>query len=216
MKRSLALAFTLASGIALSAAAQTLPSPATAPAGPAKVAVILFQAAVFQTNEGQRDMADLQKKYAPKETQLKAAGDEIETLTKELQAQGDKLSDAAKAVKAKVIDEKKKQAQRQLEDVQTDYQNEMLEIYNGLASKVYDVLASYAQQQGFTLVVDATQPQQQPPVILWSSPSTDITRPVIEAYNAKSGVPAPPAPVPAAPKPASTAPKPAGGAPAAH
>ena len=124
--------------------------------------------------------------------------------------------DAAKAVKAKVIDEKKKQAQRQLEDVQTDYQNEMLEIYNGLASKVYDVLASYAQQQGFTLVVDATQPQQQPPVILWSSPSTDITRPVIEAYNAKSGVPAPPAPVPAAPKPASTAPKPAGGAPAAH
>jgi outer membrane protein len=212
MNRPFALIATLASGLVLSAAAQTLPSPATAaPAGPAKVAVIVFQAAVFQTNEGQRDMADLQKKYAPKEAQLKAAGEEIDTLTKELQAQGDKLSDAVKASKAKTIDDKKKSAQRQLEDVQNDYQNEMLEIYNGLASKVYDVLASYAQQQGFTLVVDASQQQQQSPVVLWSSPSTDITRQIIEAYNVKSGVPAPPAQPAAA-----AAPRPAPRAPAAH
>ena len=214
MNRPFALIATLASGLALSAAAQTLPSPAAAaaPAGPAKVAVIVFQAAVFQTNEGQRDMADLQKKYAPKETQLKAAGDEIETLTKELQAQGDKLSETERATRAKTIDDKKKSAQRQLEDTQTDYQNEMLEIYNGLASKVYDVLASYAQQQGYTLVVDATQQQQQSPVVLWSNPSTDITRQIIEAYNAKSGVPAPQAQPAAASKPA---PKPAPKTPAA-
>ena len=74
MKRSLALIATLASGFALSAAAQTLPAPAAAaPAGPAKIAVIAFQVAVAQTNEGQRDFADLQKKYAPKEAQLKTA-----------------------------------------------------------------------------------------------------------------------------------------------
>jgi Skp family chaperone for outer membrane proteins len=112
MKRSFALIPMLVSGFALSAAAQTLPAPsAAAPAGPAKIAVIAFQVAVAQTNEGQRNFAELQKKYAPKEAELKAASEEIETLTKQLQAQADKLNDADKASKAKIIDDKKKAAE---------------------------------------------------------------------------------------------------------
>jgi len=201
MKRSLALIVLLASGIVLSAAAQTSPSPA-APAGPTKVAVIAFQAAVGQTNEFQRNFADLQKKYEPKRAQLKTQADEIDGLEKQLQAQADKLSDAERANKAKVIDDKKKQAQRFAEDAQNDLQGEMQEIYNGVASKVYDVLATYAQQQGFTLVMDGSTNQQQAPVVLYASPSTDITKAVIDAYNVKSGVPAPPAqPTAMAPKP---------------
>ncbi len=62
MKRSLALAMILASGFALNAVAQTS---AAAPAGPTKIAVIAFQAAVGQTNEFQRNFADLQKKFTP-------------------------------------------------------------------------------------------------------------------------------------------------------
>ncbi len=163
---------------------------AAAPAGPAKIAVVAFQVAVAQTNEGQRNFADLQKKYAPKEAQLKALSDEIDNLTKQLQAQGDKLSEEERANRAKVIDDKKKKAQRDLEDAQTDMNTEMQEMYNGLASKVYDVLASYAQQQGYTLVLDVAQ-QQNP--VLYASDSTNITKAVIDAYNVKSGVPAPPA-----------------------
>jgi outer membrane protein len=214
MKRSLALVITLASGFALSAAAQTPAAPAAAaPAGPAKIAVVAFQVAVAQTNEGQRNFADLQKKYEPKRNQLKTLNDEIESLTKALQAQGDKLSDAERASRAKTIDDKKKQLERQGEDAQNDFQQEMQELYNGLASKVYDVLASYAQQQGFTLVLDVAQ-QQNP--VLYATESTNITKAIIDAYNVKSGVPAPPAPAagaaapPAGPKPA--APK----APASH
>jgi outer membrane protein len=82
----------------------------------------------------------------------------------------------------------------------------MQEAYNGVASKVYDVLASYAQQQGFTLVVDGSSSQQQAPVVLYASPSTDITKAVIDAYNVKSGVPAPPSQPTAAPKPAAQPP----------
>jgi outer membrane protein len=183
-----------------------VPAASATPAGPAKIAVIAFQVAVAQTNEGQRNFADLQKKYAPKEAQLKTLGEEIDTLTKQLQAQGDKLSDAEKASRAKVIDDKTKQAKRDLEDAQNDMNSEMQEMYNGLASKVYDVLASYAQQQGFTLVLDVAQ-QQNP--VLYASESSNITKQVIDAYNVKSGVPAPP-PSPAgtstAPKPAATRP----------
>lgn len=209
MKRSLALIVMLASGMVLSAAAQTSPAPA-APVGPAKVAVIAFQAAVGQTNEFQRNFADLQKKYEPKRAQLKTQADEVDSLEKQLQTQGDKLSDAERANRAKIIDDKKKQAQRFAEDAQNDLTQEMQEVYNGVASKVYDVLATYAQQQGFTLVMDGSSNQQQAPVVLYASPSTDITKAVIDAYNVKSGVPAPP------PQPAAAAPKPAVKAPAAH
>src|SRR5580658_1473692 len=199
MNRLLVCVATLASGFALTAAAQvpSAPAPASAaaaapslPAGPPKIAVIAFQVAVAQTNEGQRNFADLQKKYEPKRQQLKTQSDEVDNLTKQLQAQGDKLSDAERAARANVIDTKKKQLDRSAEDAQTDFQQEMQEVYNGLASKVYDVLATYAQQQGFTLVLDVSQ-QQSP--VLYAGESSNITKQIIDAYNVKSGVPAPPA-----------------------
>jgi outer membrane protein len=216
MKQSLAVAVLMASGVVLGAAAQTpaespAPAPASTPATPSaapaspKIAVIAFQVAVGQTNEFQRNFADLQKKYDPKRQQLKALSDEIDKLTKDLQAQGDKLSDAERATRAKQIDDKKKQLQRDGEDASNDFQNEMQEMYQGLASKVYDVLNAYAQQHGYTLVLDIAQ--QQTPV-LYAVDSTVITKQIIEAYNAKSGVPAPP-PSAAAPSGPPSAPRPA-------
>jgi len=211
MKRSVALVLTLACGFALNAAAQTTSAPdapgaanaTAAPSGPAKIAVVAFQVAVAQTNEGQRNFADLQRKYEPKRTQLKTLSDEVDNLTKQLQAQGDKLSDNERASRAKTIDDKKKQLDRSAEDAQNDFQNEMQELYNNLASKVYDVLAAYAQQHGYTLVLDVAQ-QQNP--VLYANESTNITKAIIDAYNVKSGVPAPPqsgaATTPSAPAPA--------------
>ncbi|HEY3625301.1 MAG TPA: OmpH family outer membrane protein [Terracidiphilus sp.] len=219
MKQSLAIAVLMASGIVLGAAAQTpaesaaaapanTPASSTAPSSP-KIAVIAFQVAVGQTNEFQRNFADLQKKYDPKRQQLKTLSDEVDNLTKQLQTQGDKLSDAERASRAKQVDDKKKQLQRDGEDASNDFQNEMQEMYQGLASKVYDVLSTYAQQHGYTLVLDVAQ--QQTPV-LYAVDSTNITKPIIDAYNTKSGVPAPPQPAggvtpppvttPGAPKPA--------------
>lgn len=211
MKHSVALVLTLASGLALQAAAQTPSAPASsaasAPVGPAKIAIIAFQPAVAQTNEGQRAFADLQKKYTPKQTQLKALSDEIDKLTKDLQTQGDKLSDAERAARAKTIDDKKKQLERSAEDAQNDFQNEMNELYGSLAQKVYDVLNDYAKQHGYTLVLDIAQ-QQNP--VLFASDSTNITKQVIDAYNTKSGIPAPPAPAAGAPSTVPSAPRPAG------
>jgi outer membrane protein len=213
MKRIFALVLMLASGMVLSAAAQTqaAAAPAAGPvAVPAKIAVVAFQLAVAQTNEGQRDFGDLQKKYAPKETALKTLSDELDNLTKQLQAQGATLSEGERANRAKVIDDKKKQLDRDSEDARNDFQADMQEMYNSLASKVYDVMSSYAEQQGFTLVLDISQ---QATPVLFSANGTNITKQVIDAYNVKSGVPAPPAQPAGAPgsqtTPRQTAPRPA-------
>ena len=207
MKRSLTFVLVLASGLVLSVGAQTpaapaaTAAPAAAPAGPAKIAVIAFQMAVAQTNEGQRDFADLQKKYAPKEAALKSLSDEIDALNKSLQDPAANLSDVERANRSKSAEDKKKQLDRETEDLRNDGQQDMQDLYTSLASKVYDVMQSYAEQQGFTLVLDVSQ-QQSP--VLFASGGTNITKQVIDAYNVKSGVPAPPA------QPASEAPRPRG------
>jgi outer membrane protein len=215
MKYLLATTLTLASGMVLSAAAQTPAAPAepsapassataapAAHAGPAKIAVIAFQVAVAQTNEGQRNFADLQKKFDPKRQQLKALSDEIDSETKDLQTKGATLTDADRASRSKDIDTKKKQLDRDAEDARNDFQQQMQDVYQTLASKVYDVMQSYAEKEGYTLVLDISE-QQSP--VLFASNGSNITKQVIDAYNVKSGVPAPPpqaegdAPNPAAP-----------------
>lgn len=181
---------------------------AAAPAGEGKIGVIAFQVAVSQTNEFQRAFADLQKKWDPKRQELKKMSDDIDASTKALQTQGSTLSDAERASRTKQLDDKKKQFDRSAEDAQNDFQQELQELYSNTASKVYDVVSSYAKQNGYTLILDVAG-QQTP--ILYAIPTTDITKAIIEAYNVKSGVPAPPpaAPAPAPGQQAPAAPKPA-------
>jgi outer membrane protein len=219
MKRSLTLVCLLASATGVGfiastsrALAQTAPAPAESaalsgsPAIPTnpKIAIIAFQQAVAATNEGQRNFAQLRVKFEPKQNQLKAESDEIDSLKKQLQDAGSTLSEPERDSRLRTIDEKTKSLQRAAEDAQNEASNAMNDMYQQLAQKVYAVLDAYANQSKFTLVLD-TSTQQTP--VLWASNSTDITKAVVDAYNVKSGVPAQPASgggVPAAPRPSTT------------
>ena len=219
MKRTLVTVAALASCLALNSAAQSpavsaaAPTAPGTPAGPPKIAVIGFQEAIAQTNDFQRRFADLQKKYEPKRQQLKTLNDEITSLQKELQAQSATLNDADRATKAKLLDDKQKELKRSGEDAQTDYQQDMQQTFAAVASKFSETLDAYAAERGYSVVLDGGN--QQVPVVIYANPSTDITKAVVEAYNAKSGIPAPEhttAPAPgtrgsAAPAKSTTAPK---------
>jgi len=206
MKHLFTIAVLAAAGMIPLAQAQQ--DAATSAAPSAKVAVIAFQAAVAKTNEGQTNFAELEKKYQPKQESINSLKTQVDTLTKQLQADGPKLTDVERATRAKTIDDKTKELDRTAQEVRTDFQQEIAKTYGALAEKVYGVLQAYAQQNGYTLVLDYSG-QQSP--VLFAGPTTDITNQVIAAYNTKSGVPAP-APaaqgqaVPDAPSPATTRP----------
>jgi outer membrane protein len=202
MKSLATLSAVLLCAGALTAAAQ---APADAPA---KVGVIAFQAAVTQTNEFQRDFADLQKKYEPKRQELKTLSDQIDTLKKQLQTQGDTLNDSERESRARSINDKEKQLQRTQEDDQSAFQQDMQQTFNAVATKVGDLLIDYAQKQGYTVVLDGGSQDAQ--LVLYANSTTDLTKTIIDAYNTKSGVPA------QAAQPAATAPKPAARPAAAH
>lgn len=170
---------------------------ASGPAGPTKIGVILFEQAVAQTNEGQRDYAALTQKYAPKQAQVKTMSDELDSLKKQLQDAGSTLTEQERNSRIRTIDEKTKLLQRTVEDDQNDFNGALNDMLQQLAQKVYVSLDAYAKQNGYTLVIDATTQQNQSPIVIWLNQSTDITKAVIMAYNAKSGVPPLASPAPA-------------------
>jgi outer membrane protein len=218
--------FSLIFGLAFSAFAQTGSAAptgaATSPATPAtspttaatgtgtKLGTINIEQAVVGTNEGQRDFEALRKKLEPKQNELKQQNDELEQLQKQLQTQGEKLNDDARAALVKQIETKKKSFDRAVQDAQEDAQNQQKEIFQRILQKMAPVIVKHAQESGFAMIVDTSNPWPQSP-ILWYGEQGDITKVVVDVYNTQSGVPAPAAAgaaaKPAAPKPA--APKPA-------
>jgi outer membrane protein len=180
------------------------PATTTAPApGGVKVGTINIQEAIAASNEGQRDLGALQKKFEPKQTELKGENDELEALKKQLNTQGPNLNeDAANNLKSQ-IENKQKAFDRAVQDAQEDYGNQEKEIAGRILKKMAPIVVKYSTENGFGLIVDTSQPWPQSPVLWWNPDSMDITKAVVEAYNAQSGVPAPPASgasKPAAPK----------------
>jgi outer membrane protein len=185
------------------------PSSPIATGSVSKLGTINIEQAVMGSNEGQRDFEALRKKLEPKQNELKAQNDELESLQKQLQTQGDKLNEDARANLQKQIESKKKLFDRSVQDAQEDFQNQQKEIFQRILQKMAPVIVKHAQATGFAMVMDTSNPWPQSP-LLWYGDQGDITKAVVDLYNAQSGVPAPAAPgaagKPAAPRPA--APKP--------
>jgi outer membrane protein len=178
-----------------------------------KLGTINIEQAVVGSNEGQRDFEALRKKLEPKQNELKSQNDELEALQKQFQTQSDKLNDDAKATLQKQIETKKKSFDRSVQDAQEDFQNQQKEIFQRILQKMAPVIVKHAQENGFAMIVDTSNPWPQSP-ILWYGEQGDITKAVVDLYNTQSGVPAPApsgaAAKPAGPRPSSgTTPKPA-------
>ena len=218
---ALAAGMTSAAGVAQTAGSQapaTAPTtaPATTPAAtrvpvqaiPAKIAVIEYEQATAATNEGQRALQALQKKYEPQKNQLQALQTEIESLTKQVQSAPATMSDDERASRARTIDTKQKQLQRDGDDATNAFNAELQDTLGAIAKKLGPIVIKYVQDNGFTMLLDNTG-QQGGVSLLWLQQGTDISQAVVDAYNASSGVGAPAvpsAPSAARPRPTTTTP----------
>jgi outer membrane protein len=212
----LAIAVTLTlSALAQTGSAATPSSPgatpATPPAGSAatttapsitgtKVGAINIEGAVFGCNEGQRDLQALQKKFEPKQAELKGQNDELEALKKQLSTQQDKLNEDALANLKKQIESKQKSFDRSVQDAQEEFGSQQQEIFGRILQKVAPVVVKYSQENGFGMIIDTSKQWPQGPVLI-AGDGLDITKAVVDLYNTQSGVAAPAAPAGGAAKP---------------
>jgi Skp family chaperone for outer membrane proteins len=215
MNRTLVLVTALGAGLmttaGLAQAAATQPTSASTPAAapvkpeaiPAKIALVAFEEAVFATNEGQKTVEEISKKYEPKRNAIEALAKEVDTLKKQLQGAPATLSDTDRKAKLKEIDTKEKQLNRDAEEAQTSYNTELQEAFGKLAPKVNATMKTYLTQNGYTLALDVSNQQQSS--VVFALPNTIITQALVEAYNAASGVPAPVPSAPSATRPTAPA-----------
>lgn len=171
-------------------AASTPATSAPAPTGPAKVGIVNIQDAIVGTNEGKKEFDALQTKFAPRQNELKAMNDEVEGLKKDYDAKKDKLSPDASATQVRTIEAKQKTLQRNYDDAQTEFQQAEQEVVNRIGTKMLTVMEKYAKAHGYSVILDVSNPQTP---VLFAAEGTNITKELVDAYNAESPVP-PPAP----------------------
>lgn len=218
MNRNVALASALAAVFTAAAVqaqvkSEAAPAAAAAPAAvapqavPAKIAVIEYEQVAAATNEGQRSLQELQTKYQPKKAQLDALASEINTLQQQLQSAPATMPEEERASRARNLDLKQKQYQRDSEDAANAYNADVQEAIGKVAEKLGPVVMKYVQQNGYTMLLDNNGAQQQGGglTLMWA-PGTDISKEIVDAYNATSGVSAPTPSAPSAPRPQGSAP----------
>lgn len=146
---------------------------------PLKVGVINMQQAIASTQEGKKAVADLQKKYDPRQKDLQRQQEEIQSLQDQLQRQSTLLSDDEANRLTRELQDKQKIFKRAQEDAQSDFQEDNKEAIQRIGRKMEQVIHDYSQQNGFGLIVDAAQVP-----IYFVAPQFDITAEIIKRYDA--------------------------------
>jgi outer membrane protein len=204
--KTLSLGLGLSILLGAAAFAQSAPaSAASATPAATKIGIINIQEAIENCNEGKKEADALQARFGVKQADLKNRKDEFDNLTKQLQAQGDKLSDEERGKRVKDLETRQKSLQRDYEDFQNEVQQAQQDVINRIGSKMMVVLGKYAKTNAYSVIMDVSSGQ----TVLWASDGTVITKELVEAYNAENPVSGAPAAKPAASAPRPAAPKPA-------
>jgi outer membrane protein len=163
-------------------------APAFAQASPGKIGILSLQDAIFATNEGKKESENLEKRYTPKRNEIKKRAEEIETLKQQLQTGADKLGAEERSARTRAIDVKTKALQRDTDNAQSDYQQAAQEIVDRVGNRLVELIKKYAQDNGYVLVLDVSASRSP---VLWATPAADITKEIVDTYNAKFSAVAP-------------------------
>ena len=176
----------------------------------AKIGVINIQSAIASTKDGQKAATDLQARFGPKRAEIDKRQADISQLQDQLNRGRNTLSQEAQQNLVREIDSKTKSLNRETEDARADLEQDQQKIMNQLGGRIMQVIDKYAKDNGYTLILDVSNPQTP---VLYASNTIDVTREIIDLYDknapaAASTAPAPSTAPPAA-RPATARPAPA-------
>jgi outer membrane protein len=180
---------------------QTPAAPAPVVIGTAKIAWMNLEQAVLTSDEGKNMVAEIQKYVDAKNTENNNLRKEMETLRNQLEVQGSKLKDEARAELEEQIESKDTVLQRFQQDTQKDIENRRLRMTNYLARRMQPVIENLAKQKALSAVLIYNSARD-----AYVDPSLNLTDEIIKAYNQEYGSGAKAVAPAAAPKaaPAST------------
>src|SRR5579884_3771839 len=177
---------------------QSLAATPSAPAaGQQKIAIMSLQGVLVGTNDGKKANQELTAKYEPKKKEFDQRQNEIAQEEDQLRKSGNVMSEEKRNELQRDIDEKKRRLQRDMQDAEEELQNEQQQILQKLGQRVMAVVTKYAKDNGYTMVLDDSNPSTP---ILYASSAVDITQDIIDLYN-KTSVDGGPVTTPSVPSP---------------
>lgn len=148
-----------------------------------KMAVISLQGALVGTKDGQKASAELESKFAPKKKEFDTRQSEIAQLQDQYTKGGNLMNEDKRQQLARDIDEKKKRLERDMQDAQEELNSEQQRVLQGLGQRLMAVIEKYAKDNGYTMVLDDSNPSTP---ILYASMGIDITQDIISLYDKTS------------------------------
>jgi outer membrane protein len=147
--------------------------------GPAKIAFLNIQQAIVTCDEGKKESSLLQGYVDSKSSELQKMQKALEALKTQLEVQGPKLTDEARADLSDQIESQDTSVQRFQQDTQKDIDARRQKLQNAIARKMLPVIEKVAKEKGVQVVqfLDVAQ------IFGYVEPSLVITEDVIKAYN---------------------------------
>jgi outer membrane protein len=180
-----------------------------------KIGLLNIQAAILNTAEGKKALADLDKKFQPKRAELQKMQQDIQSLQDQIQRQETATSDAAQAQLNRQLEEKKKIFTRTQEDAQSDFSADRSDMISRISQKMGRVVQDFAEQNGYSVILDLVAPvfssqgqigDAQVPVY-YAAKEVEITEEIVKRYDAANPVAGAASEPPAAAKPAAKTPE---------
>lgn len=199
------------SSFAAMAACLSLGLGAYAQQGPTKLGVISVQGAIVGTKDGQKASQELETKFNPKKKEFDVRQGEVGQLQDQYNKGGSVMSEDKRNQLAREIDEKKKRLERDMQDANEELQSEQQRVLQGLGQRMMAVIEKYAKDNGFTVILDVSNPNTP---VLYASSGIDITQDIVQLYD-KSSSNGGPAAAPTSSVPGTVKPTSGLGAPAA-
>ena len=156
--------------------------------GSAKVAWLSLEAVIAGCTEGKQLIDQVQKVITQKNTEMETMSKDLDQLRNQLEIQGSKLTEEARADLEERITAKETDFQRFQEDTQKEIERQRTKITNQIGKKMLPIVDKMSKERGLTFVLYIN-----PQIAVWIDPGVVITEDVIKAYDAAYPVAAAPA-----------------------
>jgi outer membrane protein len=159
--------------IAFVMAAFAAPVPARAQA---KIGVVDMERAMSTCKQGKRAKAELKRKADKLESELKAMGQVVQRLRKDLENTAMLLKPEAKLKKEREFERKLRAFQDRQRDAREEMMQAQRKAVNPIGKKMVSVIRKLGVKHGYTLITSKQ-------TVIYAPDSADITDQVIAAYD---------------------------------
>jgi TonB family protein len=168
-----------------------LPANVPPPTPPARVGLLRLDAAVTENMDGKKATAELQATFGPKQKEMESKRSEITTLEERIRI----TTGAERDDLTRTRDQLVQAFNRDIAKASADVEAARQQAINTIAPRMRDVVDRYGRAFGYSLLLNISGPGGP---VLYANPRAEITKKIVEKYDAYygSGTPIQAPPIP--------------------